>query len=100
MPQGLESLVNDVDKSHFRPLQKESFLCQARCCDSARTQADLRNWCALSGLSAIAVCCAAFAVWMPLVHARLLQHGVCGQQAATGRLTLLFVAAATSATLL
>ncbi len=50
--QGLESLVNDVDKSHFRPLQKESFLCQARCCDSAQTQADLRNWCVTPGPSA------------------------------------------------
>ena len=43
--QGLESLVTGIDKSHFRPLQKESFLCQARCCDSSANQAALQAWC-------------------------------------------------------
>ena len=42
--------MNDVDRSHFRPLQQQAFLCQARCCDSSQTQADLRNWCAAAAL--------------------------------------------------
>ena len=47
--QGLESLVSGIDKSHFRPMQKESFLCQARCCDSSADQGTLQAWCAAPG---------------------------------------------------
>ena len=64
--QGLESLVNDVDRSHFRPLQRESFLCQARCCDSAQTQADLRDWCAAPSHSRV-TCSAASHAWADFV---------------------------------
>lgn len=44
--QGLDAVVTSVDKSHFRPMQKESFLCQARCCDTTSNQAALQAWCA------------------------------------------------------
>lgn len=47
--QGLESLVSGIDKSHFRPMQKEAFLCQARCCDSSADQGALQAWCAAPG---------------------------------------------------
>jgi hypothetical protein len=57
--QGLERLVNDIDRSYFRPLQQKSFLCQARCCDSSQTQADLRNWCDIVALLILNAVCSA-----------------------------------------
>ncbi|KAK9841274.1 hypothetical protein WJX74_002993 [Apatococcus lobatus] len=35
MRRALEAAVNRIEKSTLRPMQKEAFLCQARCCDSA-----------------------------------------------------------------
>lgn len=38
-------MVEGLDKSHMRPLQKEAYLCSARCCDSAPSQAALQQCC-------------------------------------------------------
>jgi len=38
----VESLISTVDKSHLRVLRKESFLCSAKCCDSADTHENLQ----------------------------------------------------------
>lgn len=42
--QAMERLVGVLDKSHLRLLQKESYLCMAKCCDTANTPADLQKW--------------------------------------------------------
>lgn len=42
--QAMETMVASLDRDHLRPLQKESYLCMAKCCDSANTPADLKNW--------------------------------------------------------
>jgi hypothetical protein len=42
--QAMEKMVGVLDKSHLRPMQKESYLCMSRCCDSAAMPADLQQW--------------------------------------------------------
>lgn len=41
----MEKMVGVLDKQHLRPMQKDSYLCMAKCCDSANTPADLQQWC-------------------------------------------------------
>jgi hypothetical protein len=41
----MEGMVDQLDKNHMRHLQKDSFLCQAKCCDSAPSQAALQQCC-------------------------------------------------------
>ena len=40
--QALEAAVSRIEKGTLRPMQKEAFLCQASCCDSAE---DLNTCC-------------------------------------------------------
>lgn len=42
----MEKMVGVLDKQHLRPLQKDSYLCMAKCCDAAGTPADLQQCCA------------------------------------------------------
>ena len=37
--------MDQLDKQAMRPLQKASFLCQAKCCDTAPSQAALQQCC-------------------------------------------------------
>jgi hypothetical protein len=37
-------MVTSLDKAYLRPLQKESFLAMAHCCDTAATPAELQHW--------------------------------------------------------
>jgi hypothetical protein len=39
----MEAMVQQLDKGHMRPAQKESYLCSAQCCDSAGSQAELQQ---------------------------------------------------------
>ncbi|PRW57344.1 hypothetical protein C2E21_4029 [Chlorella sorokiniana] len=39
----MEGMVDGLDRSMMRPLQKESYLCMAKCCDSAKDQAELQR---------------------------------------------------------
>lgn len=39
----MEVMVAQLDKGTMRPAQKESYLCSARCCESAGTQAQLQQ---------------------------------------------------------
>ncbi|EFN54999.1 hypothetical protein CHLNCDRAFT_134813 [Chlorella variabilis] len=41
----MEGMVDQLDKQAMRPLQKASFLCQAKCCDTAPSQAALQQCC-------------------------------------------------------
>jgi Eukaryotic protein of unknown function (DUF842) len=50
LTQAVEEFVTGLDKKFFRPLQKESYLCSARACDSARDQATLQQQCASANL--------------------------------------------------
>ena len=43
-------MLEAVDKSHLRSMMKETFLCSAKCCDSAANQNDLKVWCASATL--------------------------------------------------
>ena len=38
----VETLISGIDKGHLRGLRKESFLCSAKCCDSADTHENLQ----------------------------------------------------------
>jgi Eukaryotic protein of unknown function (DUF842) len=42
--QAMEKMVGVLDKSHLRPMQKDSYLCMSKCCDTAGTPADLQQW--------------------------------------------------------
>ena len=39
-------MVGILDKQSLRPLQKESYTCMAKCCDTAATPAELQQCCA------------------------------------------------------
>ena len=41
----MEKMVAALDRGHLRPLQKESYLAMARCCDSAPGPAELQVCC-------------------------------------------------------
>ena len=41
----MQGVVDDLDKRHLRPLQKTSYECMARCCDTAEDTAALQNCC-------------------------------------------------------
>lgn len=43
--QAMEKMVTTLDKTHLRPVQKESYLCCARCCDKAAGPVELQQWC-------------------------------------------------------
>lgn len=43
MQQAVERLLTDLDKRHLRPMRKESFLCSAKCCDSATSNEQLQQ---------------------------------------------------------
>ncbi len=43
--QAMERMISALDKNHLRNLQKESYMCMARCCDTAATAADLQHCC-------------------------------------------------------
>ena len=43
--QALQAFVEDMERTHLRPLRKESYLCAARCCDTAPNHAALVDWC-------------------------------------------------------
>eukprot|EP00889_Picochlorum_renovo_P004707 jgi/Picre1/31737/NNA_007088.t1 len=36
--QAMERMISVLDKNHLRHLQKESYMCMARCCDTQRRQ--------------------------------------------------------------
>lgn len=38
-------MARSLDKAHLRPLQKESYLCMAKCCDTAQDPGQLQEWC-------------------------------------------------------
>jgi len=40
----MQRMLDSLDKNHLRPLQKATFLCNARCCDSAGDQKALQRW--------------------------------------------------------
>lgn len=42
--QSMEKMVTRLDKDNLRPVQKESYLCMARCCDTAAGPAELQQW--------------------------------------------------------
>ena len=37
-------MVSSLDKTHLRPLQKESYLAIAKCCDVAPGLPELQQW--------------------------------------------------------
>lgn len=39
----VEDFVKSLDRSHFRPLQKQAYLCCSAACDSARSQDELQS---------------------------------------------------------
>lgn len=41
--QSMEQMVVDLDKTTLRPVQRESYLCMARCCDSADSPVQLQQ---------------------------------------------------------
>jgi hypothetical protein len=41
----MERMISVLDKNHLRHLQKESYMCMARCCDTSATAADLQHCC-------------------------------------------------------
>ncbi|KAL6780528.1 hypothetical protein F751_1365 [Auxenochlorella protothecoides] len=41
--QSMEKMVTRLDKDNLRPVQKESYLCMARCCDTAAGPAELQQ---------------------------------------------------------
>lgn len=41
----MERMIEVLDKKHLRPLQKDSYECMARCCDTAATTSDLQHCC-------------------------------------------------------
>lgn len=43
--QAMERMISVLDKNHLRHLQKESYMCMARCCDTSATAADLQHCC-------------------------------------------------------
>lgn len=43
--QAMEGMVSKLDKTTLRPLQKESYLCMAKCCDTAPGPQELQEWC-------------------------------------------------------
>ena len=43
--QAMEGMVSKLDKTTLRPLQKESYLCMAKCCDTAPGPSELQEWC-------------------------------------------------------
>lgn len=38
-------MVNELDKRHLRPLQKQSYQCMAKCCDTADDTGALQSCC-------------------------------------------------------
>ncbi len=45
----IQGMVEELQKQHLVPKQKEAFLCCARCCDFPDNTAQLQNWCEASG---------------------------------------------------
>ena len=39
----VEGLIDAVDKQHFRSMQKEAFLCAAKCCDAKGSYSDMQQ---------------------------------------------------------
>jgi hypothetical protein len=54
--QAVEIMISKLDKSLLRPMQKESYLCMSRCCDSAATPAELQNWWVPRGMACYTPC--------------------------------------------
>ena len=44
-PQATEVMARKLDRESLRPMQKESYLCMAKCCDTAPGPAELQEWC-------------------------------------------------------
>lgn len=44
----VESMMQDIHRDLLQPMQKEAFLCCARCCDTSDGMQQLQNWCACS----------------------------------------------------
>lgn len=45
--QGVEEMMNHVDKKYFFAALRSSSLCQARCCETAESRVQLQNWYAI-----------------------------------------------------
>lgn len=41
----MEKMVHELDKRHLRPLQKASYVCMSKCCDTADDTAALQSCC-------------------------------------------------------
>lgn len=43
--QAMDTMISQLDKSSLRPMQKESYLCMAKCCDSSPSPTQLQQCC-------------------------------------------------------
>lgn len=43
--QAVEHMVTHLDKAHLRPMQKDSYLCMAKCCETSPDTNSLQNCC-------------------------------------------------------
>lgn len=43
--QAMDTMISQLDKSSLRPMQKESYLCMSKCCDTSPTPNQLQQCC-------------------------------------------------------
>jgi hypothetical protein len=43
LQQSVDSLIDNIDKQHFRSIRKNTFLCSANCCDTAPSHVQLNE---------------------------------------------------------